>query len=194
MKLKFVSREQYRAKNTDEFITSLHEEWGDFYCLPEGGSNVLALKGVAEVVDEIDIDFDVITCACGTGATLAGLTVGLKSNQKAKGFAALKSADFLISDVAHLLHESETKPVGQFDIETGYHFGGYAKMTAELSDFIIQFKNDFGITLDGVYTGKMFYGLFDKIKKRMFEPGAKIIALHTGGLQGNAGLKALHNL
>ena len=191
MQLKFVSRADYRNKTSAAFIQSLHQEFGDFYCLPEGGSNVLALKGVAELVDEITIDFDVITTPCGTGATLAGLVQTLNPEQTAKGYAVLKGADFLRNDVQNLLTEANIETQALWNIETDYHFGGYAKINDDLRDFIINFKHEFDIPLDAVYTGKMFYGLFDQIKNGAFKPGTTIVALHTGGLQGNAGFKDL---
>jgi len=191
MQLKFISREQYRSKDSETFLQSLENELGNFYTIPEGGSNVLALKGVKEIIDEINIDFDYITCACGTGATLAGLACGLTSKQKATGFAVLKGGDFLKTDVNHLLSDANIKPEGRWDLETGYHFGGYAKTDKTLFEFIIRFKNEFNIELDAVYTGKMFYGLFDQIKQGAFKPGTTIVALHTGGLQGNTGFPAL---
>lgn len=194
MQLKFVTREQYRLKHSPSFIRSLRDELGDFYHIPEGGSNASAIEGVREIIDEIEIDFDVITCACGTGATLAGLISGLKNHQLAKGYAVLKGADFLNFDVADILTGSDSNPAASWTIETDYHFGGYAKISDELSDFIHRFKKDFGITLDGVYTGKMFYGLFDQIKQQKYTPGTTIIAIHTGGTQGNAGFTSLNNL
>lgn len=191
MQLKFISRPEYRLKNTASFIETLGEEFGEFYCVPEGGSNTLALKGVRELLDEIEVDFDVITTACGTGGTLAGLVSGLKSGQMAKAYAALKGGDFLNTEVAKLLTEAGITVQGEWDIETDYHFGGYAKTDKQLFSFILDFKKTYGVSLDAVYTGKMFYGLFDQISKGQFERGTTIVALHTGGLQGNAGFKEL---
>jgi len=191
MQLKFISRSEYRLKSSADFIQNLHDEFGDFYLLPEGGSNSLALKGVAELLDEIDIGFDVITTACGTAATLAGLAGGINTTQTAQGYAVLKDGDFLNSEVEHFLSDAAIKAEGRWDIDTSYHFGGYAKTDQVLLDFILGFKNEFGITLDAVYTGKMFYGLFDQIKKQAFPRGTTVVAVHTGGLQGNAGFKEL---
>lgn len=191
MRLKFINRSDYKLKNTTDFINRLHNEFGDFYHIPEGGNNVLALPGVAEILNEINIDFDVITTASGTGATLAGLSSALKENQCAIGYAVLKNGGFLMSEVSALLNEAEIKSKGEWEINTTYHCGGYAKTNQLLLDFIHQFKSEFNIDLDAVYTGKMFYGLFEQIKNGVFKPGTTIIALHTGGLQGNAGIKGL---
>ncbi len=191
MQLEYVNRETYRDKTSSDFINELHQRHGDFYLLPEGGSNQLALKGCAEIVADIDISFDTITVACGTGATLAGIATALNTDQHAIGFAVLKGANFLNRDIARMLTEYGHSSVHNWHIDNSYHFGGYARASAELFDFIKKFKSDFGIELDAVYTGKMFFGLFDLISKGSFERGTRIVAIHSGGIQGNAGFPEL---
>jgi 1-aminocyclopropane-1-carboxylate deaminase len=191
MRLEYVDRETYRHKTAAEFIERLRQQYGRFYLLPEGGSNDLALRGCAEIVAEIDESFDVITVACGTGATLAGLASALAHDQQAIGYAALRNADFLRRDVAAMLALTVSGDADNWRIETGYHCGGYARLQPGLLDFMRRFHGEFGIELDAVYTGKMFYGLFDQIGKGVFEKGSRIIAVHTGGLQGNAGFTGL---
>jgi len=149
------------------------------------------LKGCAEIVTDIDIPFDTITVACGTGATLAGIVTALHTDQHAIGFAVLKGADFLNSDVRKMLASYMDSSVHDWHIENAYHFGGYARTSAELFAFIKKFKSDSGIELDAVYTAKMFFGLFDLISKGAFETGTRIVAVHTGGTQGNAGFPEL---
>jgi 1-aminocyclopropane-1-carboxylate deaminase/D-cysteine desulfhydrase-like pyridoxal-dependent ACC family enzyme len=192
MRLVYVDRETYRNKTSPEFIERLHREFGRFYLLPEGGSNELALQGCAEIVTAIDEPFDIITVACGTGATLAGLVSALRSGQRAIGFAVLKGADFLQRDVAAMLAAAGSVDTPDWRIETAYHFGGYARTQPELLDFMRWFNGVFGIELDAVYTGKLFYGLFDQIGNGVFDKGSRIIAVHTGGLQGNAGFADLY--
>jgi 1-aminocyclopropane-1-carboxylate deaminase len=187
MRLEYVDRETYRQKTSQDFIDKLHKKYGQFFLLPEGGSNVLALKGCAEIINEIDTPFDAVCVACGTGATLAGLISGLSNKQQALGFAVLKGADFLSTDIKSLLLQANINTTCSWQVNTAYHFGGYAKTKPALWDFIESFKQDFDIKLDAVYTGKMFYGLFDLIKNGYFEAGTRIVAIHTGGLQGNLG-------
>jgi 1-aminocyclopropane-1-carboxylate deaminase len=194
MQLDYVNRQTYRKKDSPAFIGELHQRYGDFYLLPEGGSNQLALKGCAGIVDDISMPFDIITTACGTGATLAGIITALNPDQHAIGFAALKGADFLDQDVTTMLAASGHASAHNWHIEKNYHLGGYAKTSAQLFAFIRQFKSDFGIELDAVYTGKMFYGLFELISNGTFDKGTHIIAVHTGGLQGNAGYPELQSL
>jgi 1-aminocyclopropane-1-carboxylate deaminase/D-cysteine desulfhydrase-like pyridoxal-dependent ACC family enzyme len=174
-----------------DFIEALHQRHGDFYLLPEGGSNRLALIGCAEIVADIDASFDVITLPSGTGATLAGIVSALHADQNAVGFAVLKGAEFLDPDVRQMLDENGHPSTHNWRIEHDYHFGGYARTTTELFAFIKRFKSAFGIELDAVYTGKMLFGLFDLIRKGRFDKGTRIIAVHTGGVQGNAGFPQL---
>ena len=189
MQLHYVDRKTYRDKNSPAFITQLQQLYGDFYLIPEGGNNALAMQGCAELAREIEQPFDVISCACGTGTTLAGISLGLQAHQNAIGFAVLKGADFLRNDISKmLLTDTAQVTHDNWRLETAYHFGGYARSSASLLAFMREFERDHGFQLDAVYTAKMFYGLFDMIKKGYFKPGTRIIALHSGGLQGNAGL------
>ncbi|PKM37743.1 MAG: 1-aminocyclopropane-1-carboxylate deaminase, partial [Gammaproteobacteria bacterium HGW-Gammaproteobacteria-10] len=151
------------------------------YWLPEGGSVDLALQGVAELVSEIDIPYDVVCCPCGTGTTLAGIIEAVRPGVQVIGFSALKGGSFLKRDVEALLTQSREN----WDIVTDYHFGGFARTKPELIEFIEQFLNENSVLLEPIYTGKMFYGIYDLIEKGYFPAGRRIVAIHTGGLQGN---------
>jgi len=194
MKLHYIDRQQYRHKHEPSFLTGIKKQFGKVYILPEGGSNALAVKGCAETVHEISSEtggaFDVICCASGTGATLAGLITGIDevkyaSKKSAIGFSALKGGKFLTTEVSNFLGDMNT--ASNWRIESRFHFGGYAKITAELIAFMRQFHSQYDIELDAVYTAKMFYGLFELIKSGIFNPGTVIVAVHSGGLQGNKG-------
>jgi len=191
MQLHYITRTEYRQKNKTPFTEKLKQQFGDVYILPEGGSNTLAIKGCKEIVHEIShqvtAPFDVICCASGTGGTLAGLISALSPKQKAIGFSVLKNGGFLTGDVKKFLKQ-ET-PSNNWHIETDFHFSGYAKINNKLISFMKKFQTRHGIPLDAVYTGKMFYGLFKRIEAKAFKRGTTIIALHSGGLQGNAGFK-----
>lgn len=183
MELHFITREGYKSKNDPEFIKSLKKRFGDFYLLPEGGSNKFALQGCAEIVEEITENFDLICCPCGTGGTLAGIIKGLNGKNKALGFAALKGADFLKTDIEKLLQEVTPEKYENWEINTDYHFGGYAKHNAALFQFVEEFHQHYGVKLDYIYNAKMMYGLFDLIKNHDRFEGKKIIAVITGGLK-----------
>ncbi len=181
MQFKFISREAYRTKNTSAFLNMLKNEFGNYYLIPEGGTNELAVKGCEEILTEEDETFDFICCAVGTGGTISGLINASKSHQKILGFPALKG-EFLQNEIGKFTAKSN------WELNLDYHFGGYAKINSELVEFINRFKQEYNIPLDPIYTGKMMFGIFDLIKKGYFEKGTKILAIHTGGLQGIDGM------
>ena len=201
MQLVYLDRKTYRNKNDSRYLDSLKEQYKNTYILPEGGSNLLATHGCKEIVTEIDSaltkPFDVICCASGTGATLAGLisamhTADKSHHQTAIGFSALKGGAFLNNDVKNFLRQSDCKTTYRqtnidWHIEDRFYFNGYAKVNDELIQFIHDFKAQYGFMLDAVYTAKMFYGLFELIKNHTFNSGSTIVAIHSGGLQGNNG-------
>ena len=181
MQFKFVTRRDYREKASEAFIKDLKEEFGKFYHIPEGGTNVLAIKGCEEILTETDKSFDYVCCAIGTGGTISGLINSSNPNQNFLGFPALKG-EFLNKDISKFVNHKN------WELITAYHFGGFAKINNELIAFINQFKKAHNIQLDPVYTGKMMYGVFDIIYKNKFPKGSKILAIHTGGLQGIEGM------
>lgn len=186
MQFSFVSREEYRKKDTEGFIIKLKNTFGDFYLIPEGGTNSLAIKGTSEILTENHQEQTHICTSIGTGGTFAGIASSLLPEQTLVGFSSLKG-EFIREEIQQLLFKNAIQPLGKLEINTNYHFGGYAKWTVELIDFIDWFWKEFGIPLDPIYTGKMVAGFFDLVQKDQFAPGSKILLIHTGGLQGNAG-------
>ncbi|TVZ15411.1 1-aminocyclopropane-1-carboxylate deaminase/D-cysteine desulfhydrase [Maribacter sp. MAR_2009_72] len=184
MEFKFVSRQAYRLKDDLEFLSQLSQEYKGFYLVPEGGTNYLAVKGCTEILTQEDMGFDVICCSAGTGGTVAGIINSAGDHQQVLGFSALKG-DFLKKEIQGMVQGQN------WNVMTDYHFGGYAKMTKELVDFINEFKEHTGIPLDPIYTGKMLFGLFNMIKHNTFAAGTKILAIHTGGLQGITGMNSV---
>lgn len=177
----FVSREAYREKTSKSFTEALALQYGDFYLLPEGGTNELAVKGCMEILTEGDAEFEYICCAVGTGGTLSGLINCSKVGQQILGFPSLKG-DFLREDIRSFVTKTN------WSLQTDYHFGGYGKTTDELIAFINSFYLKYGIPLDPVYTGKMVYGVFDLIEKKDIPEHSKVLIIHTGGLQGITGM------
>lgn len=184
MQFKFISRTLYREKEDDTFLKSLQDEIGPFYMVPEGGTNALAVKGCEEILTKADCDFDVICSSVGTGGTLAGIINSSSLGQQVLGFAALKG-DFLIKDIRNFATGENWK------LNMDYHFGGYAKVSGGLVEFINHFKEITGIPTDPIYTGKLIFGILDLVKHDYFSPGTKILAIHTGGLQGIAGMNSV---
>lgn len=181
MQFHFISREEYRKKEKTVEVELLEALLGPFYRIPEGGSNALAVMGCEEILMKNDAPFDVICTSVGTGGTIAGLSNAANSNQRVLGFPALKE-DFLKEDIRKFAHKEN------WELQTNYHFGGYAKATQELIDFINEFKRETQIPLDPIYTGKLVFGILDMVKKDQFQPSTKILAVHTGGLQGIRGM------
>ncbi len=177
MKLLFIKRQQYKDKD----LSSVKDELPiNYYTIPEGGTNEFAIKGCEEILTENDGEFDYICCAVGTGGTIVGISNSAKKHQKVIGFPALK-AD-LYDDIKKLTNNKN------WLLQTEYHFGGYAKVSAELIHFINTFYKDYNIKLDPIYTGKLVYGVIDLIAKNYFPENSKILIVHTGGLQGISGM------
>jgi 1-aminocyclopropane-1-carboxylate deaminase/D-cysteine desulfhydrase-like pyridoxal-dependent ACC family enzyme len=181
MYLHYVSREAYRKKSEPEFIKSLADRFGDFYLIPEGGTNLLAIKGCSEFAKQLntEIDFDYLCLAVGTGGTIAGVIEGLDSSKNIIGFSALKGGTFLMDDI----RKSLTTDHHNWTLQADYHFGGYAKSTEQLLKFIQEMKGEYHLPLDEVYTAKMLWGVVDLVQKDYFKEGSTILILHTGGLQ-----------
>ncbi|MXV51336.1 pyridoxal-phosphate dependent enzyme [Pedobacter sp. HMF7647] len=183
MHLRFVSREEYRDKQRlfDKFYGT--EPSASF--IDEGGAGPYAAKGCAEIISELEQQYEHIFCAAGTGTTSAGIINGLIENKLSSQFyavSALKGGGFLEDDINSMLTEKYP-----FNLLTDYHFGGYAKTNENLITFIKRFAASTGILLDPVYTGKMMFALHEIIERDNFKPGDKILAIHTGGLMGLLG-------
>ncbi|MFD2891676.1 1-aminocyclopropane-1-carboxylate deaminase/D-cysteine desulfhydrase [Flavobacterium chuncheonense] len=181
MQFKFVSRAQYRLKEEGSFLVDLQKEFGDFYLVPEGGTNSLAIKGCEEILDSEDKIFDFVCCAVGTGGTISGIINSAANHQKVLGFSSLKGG-FLSDVICNFVTRKN------WEIFSEYHFGGYGKTTDELIGFLNSFYENTGIPLDPIYTGKMMYGILDMVNRGLIPSNSKIVAIHTGGLQGIKGM------
>lgn len=191
MQLHYVSREAYRNKTSVEFIQSLHDRFGDFYLIPEGGTNTLAIKGVAEFAQQLQnrAAFDYVCLPVGTGGTIAGLIAGMNEQTQVVGISVLKNGEFLVDEVKNHLKNFSDRVYGNWHIQTSYHHGGYAKTNPQLFEFINMMNQQHQLPLDPVYTAKLMWGVLDLIEKEKFTPGSKVLMLHTGGLQGLHGFR-----
>lgn len=181
MELRFVSRGDYRQLRGFKGIDMPDLRAGQYW-LPEGGAAELALKGVAEIVDEIPLRYEHLFVPCGTGTTLAGLIGAVPAHSRVTGVAVLKGADFLRADVTRLLAADSVQT--DWEIILDYHFGGFAKSSPALTEFVSQFIAAHGITLEAVYSGKLLYAVYDLLQKDYFKRGQRVVVIHTGGLQG----------
>lgn len=181
MTFKFMSRESYRHKTEFEFLENLKQEFGDFYLVPEGGTNEYAVKGCEEILSQADADYDYVCCSVGTGGTISGIIRSIQPHQKVLGFPSLKG-DFLKDEIRKFVKNEN------WELINDYHFGGYGKVNPDLISFINQFHEDNNVPLDPIYTGKMVFGVIDLIQKNYFPDNSKILLIHTGGIQGNQGM------
>ena len=177
----FVTREAYRNKTAIEFTDQLQDKFGACYHIPEGGTNILAVKGCEEILAPEDHVYDIICCAVGTGGTIAGIINSSHAHQKVLGFPALKG-DFLKKEIEKFTVKKN------WELVNDYHFGGYGKINQEGVEFMNSFYEQQSVLLDPLYTAKMIFGIFDRVQKGVFKKNTRILAVHTGGLQGIAGM------
>ena len=177
MQLQFMTREAYRQKQSPTYLAQLQQDYPDYYVIPEGGTNPLAIQGCSEILSDTDREnYDLICCAVGTGGTIAGLIEASHSQQHLLGFSALKG-DFLSRELEQLTEKRN------WQITDQYCCGGYAKTTPELLQFIRTFEQQYDIPLEQIYTGKMLLGLTDLIQQGTFPKDHRILVIHSGGLQ-----------
>lgn len=224
MKLYYVNRKTYRNKHLPEVIEQFKQlvieddpfdegkHAGQFYLVPEGGTNKLAVLGASEISSFIPDDADYVCVPCGTGGTIAGIISGLswqksiahqqesKIKPKILGFPAMKGGQFLEQIVSNLLteqclteecltEEKHSSTQAPWELLYDWHFGGFGKINETLALFIHDFEKKYAVDLDPVYTAKMMYAIVSLAEKDFFHRGSKIIAVHTGGLQGKRGME-----
>lgn len=183
-KLHYVDRNTYRQRDDPAYLARLQADSPGAMIIPEGGSQYLALRGVTEIVNELSTHYEHILAPVASGGTLAGLIQGTAHlDTQVTGIAVLKGQGYLESLVSELL-PNETKNLHNWQINHDYHLGGYAKNPLQLAAFCAEFQAQTQIPIEPVYSGKLFYAARELIKQGVFTPGAKILLLHTGGLQG----------
>lgn len=182
MRLHFLDRDRYRRKSEPEVLAALHDRFGAFHVLPEGGSNALAAQGCTELGRELRGVADTVGVACGTGGTLAGLAAGLGPGRQALGFAVLKGGrpHFLRGTVEELQRAAFGGPRGDWRVEDRFHCGGYARRTPELDAFADAFERRHGLPLERVYVAKLLYGLTTLAEEGVFPAGSTVAAVITG--------------
>ena len=185
MDFHYMDRSIYRShKYSKQVLLELKKLFGKFYLIPEGGNNLLGIKGCQEIVTELDFDFDYICCPVGTGCTASGIISSIKSSQNFIGFCAFHKSFEQNSSIKNYCN---SKLSNNWQVISDNHFGGFAKINSNLIKFVRQFYLDYNIELDLIYMGKLFYSLFNLIERGYFPPKSKIVVLHTGGLQGLQG-------
>lgn len=184
MKLIFTDRESYRDKQ--ELFNTHFGNDADAFFIDEGGASPEAALGCSELIDELPQTYHHLFCACGTGTTAAGIINGInkhKLNTQLHAVPVFKNGGFVADEINKYL----TQPT-PYQLHLDHHFGGYAKTTPQLIEFIKNFTSTTGIIIEPIYTGKMLYCLFDLAKAEYFKPGDNILAIHTGGALGLLGM------
>lgn len=190
MELHFVSREEYRMKDEKSYKEELHEKFGSIYIVPEGGNNYYGLIGCQEILQDVTKDFNAVMLGLGTGNTFSGI-ISSGYNADFYGISALKG-DFHEQDVKNFLEMHLPDSDVYVDWEKVHfiqdkHQGGFAKINQDMIDFARVVYKETDIELDLIYNTKVWMALNDMIKEGKFNPGSKILLVHTGGLQGNRG-------
>ncbi|MEO6818487.1 MAG: pyridoxal-phosphate dependent enzyme [Ginsengibacter sp.] len=184
MQLKYISRTEYKLISEKSFLKALEKLYGNHTLIPEGGFSETGVKGASLIPGYFKEKYSHICLAVGTATTFAGIINGIKNQTKMLGFDALKNRNDLEDRLQYLKADKDAN----YELIAAYHFGGYAKKTAELLQFMNDFYRKHTIPLDFVYTGKMMFGVYDLLSKNYFPNGSKILCIHTGGLQGNRSL------
>lgn len=186
MDLHFVSRDKYNELKRSD-INTLTYHFGNCYVIPEGGFGYWGARGAEDILRCVNLaDYTHIIVGIGTGTTAAGIIKAALPHQQVIGISVMKNNMGLANEIAAL---TEGMLPGNFSIMHDYHFGGYAKHSADLIAFIRRFYNETKVPLDFVYTAKVMFGILDLIEKDFFSHHARILMVHTGGLQGNQSLK-----
>jgi len=189
MLLIFVDRKTYRRRTDSDYLTELQQEFPNYFIVPEGGSNQLALSGVGETIDELNqqTEFDSLMLPVGSGGTLAGLVKADKGQHNILGIAVLKQGEYLREAVTDLL-PNKVINYQNWQILTDFHRGGYAKFSTADSERLRLFSHQVGIPFEPIYSGKMILALLDLVEQNFFPKNHTLMLLHTGGLQGLVGL------
>ncbi|CAH9065145.1 D-cysteine desulfhydrase [Pseudoalteromonas holothuriae] len=186
VQLHTVDRATYRLRHNDDYLMELQQRFAHCHIIPEGGSNQQALVGVQELANSLPKS-DYVMCATGSGGTLAGLINASSGTTSVIGIAVLKQAEYLIDEIIRLAPKAKQK--SNWQLMCDFHDGGYGKFSTALWQFCKMMKKDCKLPLEPIYTGKLFYALWQLLEQDFFAPGSHITAIHTGGLQGLDGLR-----
>ena len=188
MTLEFISRQQYAEKEQPAFRQQLADKYPGVYIIPEGGGGMAGISGSEAILSKTDAaSYTHILCAVGTGTTWLGLVRASRPGQQVIGVPVLKGIETIAAlDHLGLLNPEQTH---RARLLPGYHFGGYARHPQILLDFMNRLYTQTGIPTDIVYTGKLFYALWDSLSRHLFPARSRLLVIHSGGLQGNRSLQ-----
>ena len=204
MQLERVSRSEYDRKFDEDYKDELHRRFGRALLIPEGVAHYLGVNGCMEIIPKSERDeWEHVVVPGGTGTTAAGLLLSTGADTTVWVYSSLKGGDFLREEIGNLLYrflwdrDAVNEELKRLRVVTDYHFGGYGQVTDELVEFLNEFYRETDIPLDPIYTGKMMYGLVDALRNdegpdpdKHPPARARTLIIHTGGLQGIAGINA----
>jgi 1-aminocyclopropane-1-carboxylate deaminase len=183
MEVIYVDREAFRHK------ASIRQQYPDpgYYWVMEGGYGELGSRGAADILRIADTSsYTHILCAVGTGTMLSGLVRAALPEQRVIGISVLKNNAGIEAETRFLLGDEYRNK--SFSINHDYHFGGYAKHPEPLIIFMRELWETEQLPTDIVYTSKLLFAAKDLLSKNNFPPQARILLIHSGGLQGNRSL------
>lgn len=181
MQLAFVPQHEYKLKTDEVWLNELLKKYENPFLIPEGGANEQGREGAAEIARYIHRDYTHVCLSAGTGTTFIGLRNALPEEQYMIGYVPMRGGTYLKSEIAPFVSGKNN-----WQLFDDFHFGGFGKYTDELINFMNKFYEQHHIPLDVVYTAKMMYGIEHQLARGIFPASAKILCVHTGGLQGNA--------
>lgn len=210
----FITPEEYKNNRDlimEQIKQKLEEKGFKPYIIPEGASNGIGCFGYYNALEEIicqekemDIHFDKIVMAVGSGGTHSGLLLASKTLGYTGGIVGINVCDdaqHFKNEICKIIDESMLYldinlkiSKDEVHIIDGYVGRGYALSRPEELKFIYDFAKLEGIILDPVYTGKAMYGLVQEIKKGTFKSCENILFIHTGGAFGLFPQKDLFDL
>lgn len=185
MQLHFVSKEEYGLRYDDAYLQQLKVKFDQPYIIPEGGNNEPGRTGCGQIAASIPKDADHVAVAIGTGTTFCGIRKSMDSSVSIHGFPVMKNGDYLAKEINEHIGAGGLN----WHLHCQYHFGGFARHTPELVNFMNNFYQHHSIPLDFVYTAKLMFAVFDLIQQSRLGSDTHIIVVHTGGLQGNASIQ-----
>lgn len=184
----FISRHEYA--NEAAIIPVLQQKYPDHYIVPQGGQSHLGVLGAADIAQLVQIEsYSHICCATGTGTMLAGLVHAALPHQQVVGISSLKIPDDENNSLNSFIKPYASNP-NQYKIFYDFHLGGYARKTDDLIRFMNSIYQQHEVPTDFVYTGKLFFGVMHLVQTSYFQPGSRLLLVHSGGLQGNRSLPA----
>nr|WP_314533603.1 pyridoxal-phosphate dependent enzyme [uncultured Pseudomonas sp.] len=193
MQLHWLGYGGYRARHAAGFWEPWQALYPDLLAVPEGGGGVLGAQGcrqlksmVAGQLNQLGwSDYDGWWLACGTGTTLAGLVLAEAGAHPVYGALAVPGDHGVAQQVESILQQAGAPDTGYELLDASR--GGFAKVDPQLLAFIEQTEQASSVALEPLYTGKALLALKQQIEAGKFQPGSRLIFIHTGGLQGRRG-------